>query len=431
MFWNTARIWPAPLLLYYATSSLGQSSSNRTIDDQKGDPVTGFIPTYLPNDRWNIGQTCATCAVKPSALIDPGRVFDGTWHDTTHYGQTDANMSVQIDFTGTAVYMYNILVNIVAGPQTSLTMLHFYLDGDQVGTFTHDRDDTTEVIYNALVYKNTSLSNTPHSLRAEASGAQSILYLFDYVIYTVEDNVEFSSQGPTTSLPSPTSSSSLTSASPQPSPEASTSVGAIIGGAVGGFLVLGVVAVLSLCLLYRRRRSRDQQQLPSRGGSPRTQASQRDAENSDFAITPYIASEESRSMDGSSEKFLDLLIKDNFAETIHTASAARTAPFAPSIATRSVSTYESSIAPPHTNASSSRTVELALQIQALQAQVANLRAMRGAAHPAVDTPSDTERSLAGELAAFRREMATLRAELGDQQQYTGMAQLDLPPSYGV
>lgn len=155
MFWNTARIWPAPLLLYYATSSLGQSSSNRTIDDQKGDTVTGFIPTYDPSNRWHIGQTCTGCSVTPAAIIDPGQAFGGTWHDTTHYGQTDANMSVQVDFTGTAVYMYNILINIVAGTRTSLTMLHFYLDGDQVGTFTHDSDNTTQVIYNALVYKST------------------------------------------------------------------------------------------------------------------------------------------------------------------------------------------------------------------------------------------------------------------------------------
>ncbi|KAL1943269.1 hypothetical protein VTO73DRAFT_4344 [Trametes versicolor] len=80
-------------------------------------------------------------------------------------------------------------------------------------------------------------------------------------------------------------------------------------------------------------------------------------------------------MDGSSEKFLDLLIKDNFAKTIHTANTASTAPFAPSGSSfdmPSVSTYESSIALPHTNTSSSRTVELALQIQALQAQVADL-----------------------------------------------------------
>lgn len=207
MFWNTARIWPAPLLLYYATSSLGQSSSNRTIDDQKGDTVTGFIPTYLPSDsKWNIGQTCATCTVKSGTLIDPGQVFDGTWHDATHYGQTDTNISVQVDFTGTAVYMYNILINIAPGTKTSLTLLDFYLDGDPVGTFTHDSDNTTQVIYNALVYKNTSLSNAPHSLVAEASGAQTILFLFDYVIYTVEDDVESSSfQGPTALSSSPTS----------------------------------------------------------------------------------------------------------------------------------------------------------------------------------------------------------------------------------
>ncbi|EIW56430.1 uncharacterized protein TRAVEDRAFT_83638, partial [Trametes versicolor FP-101664 SS1] len=169
----------------YVMASLGQTSSNRTIDDQKGDTVTGFMPTYFPRDfKWNIGQTCTACTVKSGTLIDPDQVFDGTWHDATHYGQNDTTISVQVDFTGTAVYMYNILVNTVAGTRTSLTTLHFYLDGEQVGTFTHDRDNTTEVIYNALVYKNTSLSNTPHSLVAEASGADYILFLFDYVIYT-------------------------------------------------------------------------------------------------------------------------------------------------------------------------------------------------------------------------------------------------------
>lgn len=80
--------------------------------------------------------------------------------------------------------------------------------------------------------------------------------------------------------------------------------------------MLSTVVLLSLCLMYRRRRSRGPHRSPSRGGSVATQV-QRYADNSDVATTPYVAAEESRSMYGSSEKFLDLLIKDNFTGEMH------------------------------------------------------------------------------------------------------------------
>lgn len=79
--------------------------------------------------------------------------------------------------------------------------------------------------------------------------------------------------------------------------------------------MLSTVVLLSLCLLYRRRRSRSAQQFPSRGGSLRTQA-QRDADNSDLATTHYNAAEEPRPVDRPfSEKLL--LTEDSFGELHH------------------------------------------------------------------------------------------------------------------
>jgi hypothetical protein len=31
--------------------------SNRTIDDTKGDPITGFLPIYAPESHWNLVST--------------------------------------------------------------------------------------------------------------------------------------------------------------------------------------------------------------------------------------------------------------------------------------------------------------------------------------------------------------------------------------
>ncbi|KAI0633047.1 hypothetical protein C8Q77DRAFT_1033090, partial [Trametes polyzona] len=155
---------------------------NRTIDDQKGDSVTGAVPVFLPPDQWNIGQTCTTCNVN-SGIVNAGRVHDGTWHDSTHDGPNDSDKVIVVNFTGSAIYMYNILVNKV--PQTStITRLEFFLDGDHVSSFTHNPDNTTNVVYNALVYSNTSMPQAPHSLRAVATGNGTLLTLFDYAVYT-------------------------------------------------------------------------------------------------------------------------------------------------------------------------------------------------------------------------------------------------------
>ncbi|KAI0633049.1 hypothetical protein C8Q77DRAFT_865789 [Trametes polyzona] len=170
--------------------------TNRTIDDQKGDSVTGAVPVFLPPGGWNIGQACDTCTVN-SAVIATEKVFDGTWHDSSHAGLTDSNKTIVVNFTGSAIYMYNILVNRVPATHT-LTRLEFFLDGDHAFSFIHVPDNTTDVIYNALVYSNTSMPQGPHSLQAVASGNGTILTLFDYAIYTVDDGTQAPTQSTTT-----------------------------------------------------------------------------------------------------------------------------------------------------------------------------------------------------------------------------------------
>lgn len=184
-------------LLLHAASGHGVLS-NRTIDDQRGDIVTGLVPTYNTGNgtygtvnKWNIGQTCLTCTLHPGGgVLDPGQAYDGTWHDASRKpGPNDPDVSVRIDFTGTAIYMYNILVNSL-GAVRYPTHLEFYIDGDSVGTFAHEPDGTATIIYNALVYKNTTLSNTQHSLLAVMAGSANSsmsFFLFDYAIYTVEE----------------------------------------------------------------------------------------------------------------------------------------------------------------------------------------------------------------------------------------------------
>jgi hypothetical protein len=89
-------------------------SSNRTIDDFYGDPITGFIPLYEPLNAWHAvavgillaGESlsadeiiqngnCSTCFVH----VDPTQTSNDTWHDSTQKNNS-APSSVTIQFTG-------------------------------------------------------------------------------------------------------------------------------------------------------------------------------------------------------------------------------------------------------------------------------------------------------------------------------------------
>ncbi|KAI0651123.1 hypothetical protein C8Q79DRAFT_876270, partial [Trametes meyenii] len=104
---------------------------NRTIDDQEGDSVAGAPPHYLPKP-WNTGQTCLTCHIH-TGIIDANQAFDGTRSDMTYSGLGWPDQVMEVNFTGFAVYVYNILVNTAVADTDTFTNLTFYIGGERVG----------------------------------------------------------------------------------------------------------------------------------------------------------------------------------------------------------------------------------------------------------------------------------------------------------
>jgi hypothetical protein len=76
------------------------AGTNRTIDDETGDPATGQLPQYTTatttayTTNWNDGPRCTGCNIHPNKTECLGQ----SWHDVTAYpGQT---ASVALSFTG-------------------------------------------------------------------------------------------------------------------------------------------------------------------------------------------------------------------------------------------------------------------------------------------------------------------------------------------
>jgi hypothetical protein len=93
------------LLLLFAAlvSCVTAGPSNRTIDDQKGDSVTGAVPVRAPVGGWSLGP-CETCFVKP----DPSLAFDHTWLDATVAAGDVRNIT--LSFTGTSTFVFPLHV---------------------------------------------------------------------------------------------------------------------------------------------------------------------------------------------------------------------------------------------------------------------------------------------------------------------------------
>ena len=158
-------------------------TSNRTIDDQNGDSFTHSIPVYSPTLPWSQGRNCMTCHINGS-LVDANRTVAATWHDAT-YIPSQPELSIAFNFTGTAIYVYNILVNQDPGTIT-FTNMTFHLNGSLVGQFMHTPERVIEVLYGVLVYANNSLENETHLMEIRAGGTDISLILFDYAEYTFE-----------------------------------------------------------------------------------------------------------------------------------------------------------------------------------------------------------------------------------------------------
>ena len=236
---------------------------NRTIDDKNGDEITHTPPAYSPAEGWSQGDTCTGCHVN-STIANVSRAFDKTWHDATyHPGQPERVISMS--FTGTAVYAFFLLANQIIST-TTLTNLSFVIDGAPVGPqFIHQPDSTTDILYNVSVFSHSGLSNTQHQFEIHAGGSNDSLLLFDYVIYTADedDSTTTTTSTPTSSRTSTAGNTSLKSTSSLGASSSSTNtatslpvthhptLGPILGGVLGG-VALALISAISFFVIRRR-----------------------------------------------------------------------------------------------------------------------------------------------------------------------------------
>ncbi|KAJ7651131.1 hypothetical protein FB45DRAFT_1018483 [Roridomyces roridus] len=214
----------AVLLLHvFLSPTHAQTFTNRTIDDTNGDSFFVGRPV-LPRMRL------------------PARLHQCVRRDVPDLG----SLSIAMDFTGVAIYVYFILPNDEGRGITTTTAANFSIDGTVQGNFTHDSDGTTDVEFNALVFTQTGLSNETHSLLIPASGPDSLYINFDYATYTFQEATV------DTSSSTPSSSSSVPGASGTSSSHSSNHTRAIVGGAVGGGV--GLVALLCVALFFLCKR---------------------------------------------------------------------------------------------------------------------------------------------------------------------------------
>lgn len=238
-------------LLHVCSPLPAAAATNRTIDDEYGDEVTGQKLVYSPAQGWTQGSKCTDC------LYHPTTAYNGTWHDATQHPDDPDVRTITVNFTGTAVYVYNFLASYYIDTKNlTVTYMTFEIDGARVGEFF--RDQIFEIDLNASrpIYVNEALTNKQHTMVIRVppgpNGKAWSFVLFDRIVYTMQDdNSTSASTTFTTSSPSPTSSNDTSSGVAS----SHSPIGAIVGGVVGGVVVLVTLAIL-LWFLRRRSRSR-------------------------------------------------------------------------------------------------------------------------------------------------------------------------------
>ncbi|KAL5531406.1 hypothetical protein ACEPAG_4283 [Sanghuangporus baumii] len=239
---------PASFLLYllFAFQLFAPNRAAEVfVDDNAGSVI------YSPSDSWQEGNGCSTCSLSP----DAGSTFEGTWHDTTFL--TDGTTrTINLTFTGVAISAYFIVPDRPQGIASVDTSLIFSLDGAQAGSYNHTPSGSSDFLYNQSLFSTSGLISSEHTLEVSASadangGSTSVL--FDYFVYTTDDNSSTATVATTSSFsPSESSiSAPSSSSSSSSSPSSRSNVGAIVGGVVGG--VMGSLCLLGLVLFLRRR----------------------------------------------------------------------------------------------------------------------------------------------------------------------------------
>ncbi|KIP01711.1 hypothetical protein PHLGIDRAFT_337342 [Phlebiopsis gigantea 11061_1 CR5-6] len=175
-----ARFVPLLVLSWLSLTAAG-GSVNVTWDDGGLDPVSGATWTYMPADQWDFGPTCTAC----SAKLDATLLHNKTWHDATYQ---DSLQHVQIDFVGTAFYLYGVLSDF-NDTISSIANYSYFMDGDLVGTFTRSPSGQPIFLYDFLLYANSSMPNGSHQFSVQngkPGDSRPSLVLLDYAIYSTD-----------------------------------------------------------------------------------------------------------------------------------------------------------------------------------------------------------------------------------------------------
>ncbi|EDR06589.1 uncharacterized protein LACBIDRAFT_328847 [Laccaria bicolor S238N-H82] len=244
----------ALIIIHLSRSNVAAAIVNGTIDDQFGDSVTHQRVDYYPSQNVWDDQTCGSD--KCDIVLDRSQVFDNTYTAGTYDPAKVGSIGINMQFTGTAIYVFFIIANFLHGP--TLNSANFSVDGKPPVLFATTIPVTPTVIphYDVLVFSLTNLSSALHTLNISTTGPTTSYVNFDYAIYTYDDGIA------TTSPPTAkTTSTTVTGA-----PARRTPVGAIVGGIAGGITLFALLISLLFC--WHRRGGHDALQSDKVDGDP-------------------------------------------------------------------------------------------------------------------------------------------------------------------
>lgn len=303
------------LFLYLGFSFLGQPyfsearKVNITVDD------TDSLIVYEPTTAWSFSGNASDCAV---CLTPPlSAAYNNTWHqglripptpsvnntdsagrkrsdDTSADGASkrrndlsgerravpdpsrDVPVSVQLNFTGSAIYLYSIIPlgkppNADSTP--TLVNLTFTFDSEPAGNFLHSGSATNHGFQPTVsVFSRGGLSNSTHSLLVNL-GPNSV-FLLDYYVVSSTDCLD-SNPCPTHSQVSTTHANKLSTRS--------------IAAAVGGSIAVLLMFVTCLeCSINRRRRILARRPMRNRGRQVGTQSFHSDVSGNPPVLPSYF-----------------------------------------------------------------------------------------------------------------------------------------------
>ncbi|KIP05697.1 hypothetical protein PHLGIDRAFT_128722 [Phlebiopsis gigantea 11061_1 CR5-6] len=207
--------------------------------------------------------------------------------DSDDPGFVDKSVTVQFNFTGSAIYLFAIVPEYAAPANTTPTYMNltFTFDSQPAGTFRNLGKPSTPISTftpSVVVFQRTGLPTSPHSLTVSV-GPDSV-FLLDYIVYTAESDFEQVVNNTSSALPTPANSTipaGAAQSSPSPSVSGTTTTHvdsshsshnvATFAGAIGGSVGLLTVLAVSLAFsIYRRRlraRRRDRAYREARGAS--------------------------------------------------------------------------------------------------------------------------------------------------------------------